>query len=99
MITPARKSVRLSSESLVSRSLAESGSKKEGSLGSVALGKIGVTKPTLFPKVAVEGASGPDECLTCQPRGSPNFFSKHTQASRASVSITPKRARVWRTTR
>jgi hypothetical protein len=60
-------------------------SKKEGSLGSVALGEMGVTKPIHFPQVAVEGASGPDECLTCHLRGSPNFFSKQTQALRASV--------------
>ena len=67
------------------RSLAELGSKKEGSLGSVALGKMGVTKPTLFPKVAVEGASDPDGCLTCQPRGSLDLFANQTQALRASV--------------
>jgi hypothetical protein len=52
MITPARKSVRLASESSVARSLAEFGIKKGGSHGSVALGKLGVTNPTLFPKVA-----------------------------------------------
>jgi hypothetical protein len=88
MITPARKSVRPSSESSVARSLAEFGSKKEGSLGWVALGKMGVTKPTLFPKIAVEGASGPDQCLTYQPRGSPDLFAKQTHALRASVGST-----------
>jgi hypothetical protein len=85
MITPAGKSVSLSSESSVARSLAEFGSKKEGSLGSVALGKVGVTKPTIFPKVGLEGSSGPDQCMTCQPRGSPDSFAKQTRALRASV--------------
>jgi hypothetical protein len=56
----------------VARPPAELGSKKEGYLGSMAMGEMGVTKPAPFPKVALEGASDSDQCPTREPRGSPD---------------------------